>query len=92
MISDLTKDGRAMLELENHAGFHLLCAHYDAQLADLQLAINSETNGGKETQRNKRAMTKLQNAHPRFLLGEMLKAAQKQFQKEVSESQSNRRN
>lgn len=93
MIADLTNDGRAMIELKEHRGFAVLCENFDEAIAALQTAINDEAHDGEETQRNKRARTALQNAHPRFLLEQMIAAAKKEFRAEIGEStQPNRRN
>ncbi len=83
MITDLTNDGRALIELKDHRGFAVLCENFDESIAMLETAINDEANSGKETQKNKRARTALKNAHPRFLLEQMIAAAKKEFRKEV---------
>lgn len=83
MITDLTQDGRALLELRDHRGFAVLCANFDEAMGVLQTAINDEANDGDETQRLKRARTALQNHHPRFLLEQMIAEAKKQFAAET---------
>lgn len=90
-MSDRLGDGRALLQLKAHAGFAILCALYDESLEKYQAAINDETNGGKETQRNKRARAALLAAHPKFLVEQAAADAHKEFIAETSDSTNPRR-
>lgn len=91
MSADKLTEGRALIALKTADGFAVLCALYDEALEKTQIAINDEANGGDDTQRNKRARTALQNAHPRFLVEQAIAAAHKEFKAELGDSTQTRR-
>lgn len=74
--------GPAARGLQAHPGFAYLKMRYQQEIDELQVAINDEAKGGRETQMNKRALARMLLARPEVLTKDLFQRAKAKFDRD----------